>query len=45
MNKVFVQKFGSQSPHVAHLRHDEEKYTETINRFFKLAIGRDPILT
>ena len=45
MNKVFVQKFGSESPHVAHLRHDEEKYTETINRFFKLAIGRNPILT
>ena len=43
MNKVFVQKFGSQSPHVAHLRHDEEKYTETINRFFKLAIGRNPV--
>jgi len=43
MNKVFVQKFGSQSPHVAHLRHDEEKYTETINRFFKLAIGRNPL--
>ena len=42
MNKVFVQKFGSLSPHVAHLRHDEDKYIEVIKRFFKLAIGRKP---
>ena len=33
INEVFVQKFDSNSPHVAHLRHNEEKYIEVLKCF------------
>ena len=35
MNEVFVQKFGSDSPHVAHLRHNKSKYIEALYSFLK----------
>ena len=33
INEVFVQKFDSNSPHVAHLRHNQEKYIEVLKCF------------
>ena len=33
INRIFVQKFGSNSPHVSHLRHNEEKYKEVLKCF------------
>ena len=34
INHVSVQKFDSNSQHVAHLRHNAEKYTEALKLFF-----------
>ena len=39
MNKVYQVNFGSKSQHVAHLRSNEELYTDTIRRFLKFTIG------
>ena len=41
INQVFVQKFDSNSPHVSHLRHNEEKYKEVLKCFLsKVTTGQ-----
>ena len=40
INEVFVQKFDSNSPHVAHLRHNEEKYIEVLKCFLSKVMAK-----
>ena len=40
MNEVIVQKFHSNSPHVAHLRHNEEKYIEVLKCFLSKVMAK-----